>query len=396
MLGSVLVSLGLPLWFHGCDPGTVGPCAGEGCPHVPGCETSITCDPDHVCVEQICEGVAWICGVNPQGKYVWQRSAAPCDDQDPCTTSDLCVDKKCRGNPMSCKQPPDNACTDALTLRAWDSNGFCQDGSCIYSSSDIACPKGCQGGKCVGAPCTGVTCNSPQGPCFQSPGTCDELSGLCSYAPRAVGEPCTSPDPCVSGATCDANNQCNGQQIDCTRPHTSGGVCVAGSCQGFKCTSGYDNCNDSWNDGCETGIQSDTSNCGTCGNKCGPVANATPVCTAGKCVPKCTSPHADCDKSYANGCEVPVGVANQCSRGGLGQFSGSTPPCGTAHCGKHATDNTHQDFGSWYCQFCSHCYVFSDGGSWCLFKPPSQGKFSPDRCSSCCNPSDPTYPPACK
>lgn len=394
LLGSVLLGLGVPPAIHGCDPGRVGPCAGDGCPHVPGCETSVTCDPDHVCVEQVCEGVAWICGLGQQGTYVWLRSAAPCDDLNSCTINDLCLEGVCRGTQMSCKLSPGNTCLDQTTLRSFDTTGFCQDGRCIYGSSDIKCLNGCVLGKCLGELCTGVTCDSPPGPCYENTGTCDDLTGSCDYPTRPVGQSCTSSDPCITSATCDANQQCNGTALDCTRPHTSGGTCVGGVCQGFKCDSGYSDCNTSWDDGCETGTQSDITNCGGCNKTCGAVAHATPVCTAGTCVPKCTSPHADCDKTYSNGCEIPIGVANTCNRSGLASFSGTTPPCGTAHCGKHATDDYHQDFGTWYCTFCSHCYIFSNGGSWCLYKSPSKGNFSSDRCPSCCNTT--SYPAVCK
>lgn len=396
MLGSIVLGLGLPLGIHGCAPGRVGACAGGNCPTVPGCETSVTCDPDHVCVEQVCEGVAWICGVDATGNYVWQRSSAPCDDNDPCTVGDLCLEGKCRGTLMECNEPPPNSCVDTATLRAWGSDGFCQEGSCVYTSSDISCAQGCSDGKCIGAPCTGVTCDKPPSACHQSPGTCDPATGQCSYPAQPSGSPCTSDDPCVTGATCDAAGQCTGTTIDCTRPHTSGGTCVQGTCQGFQCDSGYGNCNDTWDDGCETYLQNDLSNCGGCGKSCGAVAHATASCSSGKCVAKCTSPYKDCDGKYSNGCEIPVDVANKCNRSGLASFSGSTPPCGTAHCGKHATDDYHQDFGTWHCKFCSHCYKFSDGYAWCLFKPPSTGNFSPSRCPSCCNLSDPNYPPVCK
>lgn len=393
VLVSILLGLGLPLWIHGCE-GTVGPCAGGSCPTVPGCETSVTCDPDHVCVEQICEGVAWICGVSGTGDYLWQRSSAPCDDQNDCTEDDLCIEGKCQGTPLACKTPPQNTCVDSRTLQAWASSGFCQEGSCIYQSQNVPCAEGCSDGKCIGAPCTGVKCDNPPGPCHESPGVCDENTGKCSYPTKAEGDSCTPSDPCISGGTCDANQQCNGTALDCTRPHTSGGTCVQGSCQGFQCDSGYDNCDSDWDDGCETPVSDDVDNCGGCNKVCGSVAHATPSCSGGACVPKCTSPYKDCDKKYSNGCEIPVGVANKCNRSGLASFSGSTPPCGTAHCGKHATDDTHQDHGTWYCQFCSHCHIFSGGGSWCLYSGSYKGNFSSDRCASCCNPS--TYPEVCK
>jgi hypothetical protein len=76
----------------------------------------------------------------------------------------------------------------------------------------------------------------------------------------------------------------------------------------------------------------------------------------------------------ANGCEIPVGVANRCDRGGLDSSGG----CGTAYCGSGGDVS----FGTWTCSFCEHCHHYSNGYSWCL---SASGEFSPDRCASCCN-----------
>jgi hypothetical protein len=392
-MSRVVLAITCAVLAQGCE-GTVGPCAGAGCPHVPGCEgdNPVTCDPDHICTEQVCDGVAWICGFTAVGEYEWLRSRAPCDDGDTCTHHDLCIEGTCRGTALACDQPPPNDCIDSSTLRAWDAQGSCQDGRCVYPSHEIACPEGCQGGKCLGAPCTGVTCKNPP-ECFK-PGVCDENTGKCVYDPEPQGASCDPKDPCVQGATCDENQKCTGGVVDCSRPNTTGGTCVAGACQGFKCDSGYGNCNSTWDDGCEVDLQDSLKHCGKCGNACGKVKNGSATCVSGKCVAKCNSPYADCDKKFANGCEIPVGVADKCSRSGLASFTGNTPPCGTAHCGSHKTDDSHQDFGTWHCTFCSHCHLFPDGGSWCLYGTSSDGKYSPQRCSSCCNPT--SYPSVCK
>ena len=93
----LLISLLLP----GCE-GQVGPCAGQDCPTVPGCEndSTVVCDQDNVCTERVCEGVGWICGVDEFGAYIWMRKKAPCDDKNACTTGDLCVAGQCVGTPV--------------------------------------------------------------------------------------------------------------------------------------------------------------------------------------------------------------------------------------------------------------------------------------------------------
>jgi hypothetical protein len=287
------------------------------------------------------------------------------------------------GTPLSCNTPPPRACADAYNLRIHDSQGTCVSGKCQYTSREVRCSGGCKAGQCVGSPCTGVKCDNPPGPCHQNPGTC--AGGKCSYPPLAAGTPCTPKDRCVTGASCDGKGTCVGTKINCARPHTSGGTCVGGSCQGFRCDAGWGNCNTGWSDGCETPLNS-SSNCGRCGNRCGGAANATPACSGGTCVLQCRPPWRDCDGRYSNGCEIPVGVANRCNKDGLTNASGPPIGCGTAHCGSSSTSYA-QNFGSWTCTFCSHCHLFSGGYAWCLFGSGRKGNFSTDRCASCCNAS---------
>lgn len=382
------------LWIWagtGCH-GVVGVCAGEGCPRLPGCEDNpITCDPDHICEEQVCEGVAWICGLDQQGYPSWLNKSAPCDDGDPCTINDLCVEGRCVGTEDPCDRPPDNTCVDGSTLRAWDSKGSCTDSQCNYTSNDFTCPKGCQGGMCIGSPCTGIKCDKA-GPCEKSPGTC--VAGHCTYEKLRQGSPCTLADSCISGATCDAQGNCVGTKVDCSRDHTIGGTCVKGTCQGFSCEKGWGNCNKTWDDGCEKKLDT-VQFCGSCTNACGSVAHGSPSCAGGKCVATCNQPYQDCDKSYGNGCERKVGVPNTCNRQGMASWSGSTPPCGTPHCGS-STSKDAANFGSWYCLFCSHCQKKPNGYyAWCL---KSYGYFSPDNCiePACgCDPNSSTYPQTC-
>jgi len=378
----------------GCA-GAVGLCAGEGCPRLPGCEDNpITCDPDHVCVEQICEGVGWICGRTQEGVYSWLNKAAPCDDDDPCTYKDVCAEGVCSGVKVPCDNPPDNSCRDGQTLQAWESAGFCSEGSCIYASSDLTCPKGCAGGQCIGAPCTGVKCDTPPSTCYKKPGVC--VAGKCQWTPLAAGTGCNPGDTCILAATCDGQGKCSGGSIDCTRAHASGGTCISGVCQGYACDSGWGNCNNTWNDGCEIPLDT-VSNCGGCGKVCGTVDHGSPSCKGGACAAACSGSWADCDGKFSNGCERQVGVGNVCNLSGMASWSGSTPPCGTAHCGSSSSSKAKNFSGNWYCLFCSHCQKKPDGYySWCL---SSTGKFSPDKClspSCSCDPNSSTYPQVCK
>lgn len=90
------------------------------------------------------------------------------------------------------------------------------------------------------------------------------------------------------------------------------------------------------------------------------VASAT-CDETGTCVLVCQPPWQDCDGEIANGCEVPVGVAHQCSVSGLDPVQG----CWTAYCGSSESTSA-VNFGSYYCIDCITCeYPTGTSCRWC-------------------------------
>lgn len=363
----------LALGLTGC-PGD----AGGGCRELRGCESLGCCNAENVCLERVCQGVGYICSVDSDGVAAWVQSVAACDDDDPCTEGDVCVEGKCQGTRAACESPPSNTCKDNRTLISYGASGKCSPDGCTYPKTELVCPKGCSGGKCLGDPCRGVDCSKPPTTC-QDKGTCDKTTGKCRYANKREGSSCKPSDACVTGGECNASGKCVGTKISCDAPHTSGGVCVKGACQGYKCKSGWGNCNSKWKDGCETKLDT-TSNCGACKRSCSAGAHATARCSNGSCALTCTSPWKDCNKTASDGCEIPVGLANRCDISGLNSSTG----CGTAYCGSSSKSGA-KNFGSWTCVFCTQCHQWTDGYSWCL---KGSGQFSTARCSSCCAAAD--------
>src|SRR2546430_600183 len=78
----------------------------------------------------------------------------------------------------------------------------------------------------------------------------------------------------------------------------SPGICVGGVCQ-----TGLADCNGMSSDGCETTLMTGAQSCGQCGRACPVAPNAQLVCAAGQClIGACQQGFADCNNNVADGC----------------------------------------------------------------------------------------------
>ena len=201
--------------------------AGEG-GRIP-CGGGTCTQPSDPCYMAVC--VDDSCAIEP--------TAAECDDGDPCTHDDTCVDGSCQGLELSCTDPPAPTCGDASTLTQHVPVGLCDNGECKYTEYDIPCGEGCADGGCIGDPCAGVVCNAPPGSCLAASGVCD--SGVCHYAALDGGgcdddDACTVDDTCVQGVcsgttkTCTTPPAASCVDSDVARVHPGIGACVDGAC----------------------------------------------------------------------------------------------------------------------------------------------------------------------
>ncbi len=236
-----------------CEPGS-------GCVFAPTaglCDDGNQCTQDDGCVEGSCVGGEVIdCDdLNPCTKDVCDKElgcihnavAGACDDGDPCTVNDTCVNGLCTsGAVVLCDDG--NDCTADLCGEAGACNHDPVDGACDDGN---ACTLGdhCDQGDCVSS---GLLACNDDNPCTTD--SCDPVGGclhLLNQAPCDDGDVCTFGDHCNLGEcigsgslTCDDNNPCTADSCDpeagCTFLPADDGECTDyNACtQGDKCGGG--------------------------------------------------------------------------------------------------------------------------------------------------------------
>jgi len=169
----------------------------------------------------------------------------PCaGDGNPCTL-DQCNDQgACVHDPITCLDPPANAC-DGNVLVTFASPGQCDRGQCEYFKTEKPCASGCtvddSGAHCAGEdPCTGVPCDVAPFACLKVPGHCENGSCVFEYDDGAScedGDPCTTSDRCAQGVCAGTLLECNAPPPAVCRDATTlqtysmPGSCVGGQCE---------------------------------------------------------------------------------------------------------------------------------------------------------------------
>ncbi len=164
-----------------CDDGDI--CTGIGHCELGQCQLGdpITCDDGDVCTRDVCRPAI--------GCAFLARSSTPCNDNNPCTTADVCQTGVCVGGGLvSCDD--NNPCTtdscDAAGCHHAPRSGACEDGN-LCTLSDA-----CQSGVCIaGKPRACADTDS----CTSD--TCDAATGQCVFSYRGDGTSCDDTDVCT-------------------------------------------------------------------------------------------------------------------------------------------------------------------------------------------------------
>ena len=182
---------------------TVGQCGGGG---------QLNCSDDNPCTEDSCD---------PQSGCTHVNNTLPCQDGDACTVGDHCADGEClSGDPADCDDgnsctqdscAPDKGCQHETIF------GQCDDQNpCTINDS-------CVNGLCVGGaiedcdddnPCTKDQCISGLG-CSNVP-----IAGPCND-----GDPCTVADQCINGECAPGDQLLCDDANPCTKD-----ACIEGKC----------------------------------------------------------------------------------------------------------------------------------------------------------------------
>jgi hypothetical protein len=103
--------------------------------------TALNCDDENICTDDSC---------NPLAGCQYVNNNSPCNDEDACTTGDICSNGICvSGSPMDCND--NNICTD---------DGCNPETGCIRTNNNLPCDDGnpntendvCVNGTCIGTP----------------------------------------------------------------------------------------------------------------------------------------------------------------------------------------------------------------------------------------------------
>ncbi len=194
-------------------PCTVGVCEGGQCvaQNVDGsCDDGDPCTVDDQCFGGTCFGAPKDCsfynstcqvGVCDGGLCVPKILNGPCNDFDPCTEDDTCSAGACVGQFIDCTALDDLPCIV----------GECKGGSCVPSPTDAPCDDGdpctlddqCLDGSCQG---TLMDCSAEDTECKK--GLC--VAGQCFGFPKPDGTACDDGDPCTPVDQCNKKGVCVG------------------------------------------------------------------------------------------------------------------------------------------------------------------------------------------
>jgi hypothetical protein len=192
-------------------------------------------------------------------------------------------DGRCRASATATFEVRVDACApgESASCFAADPSDRCSEGAAI-----------CEGGSVSACRPNGVPSSDPAR-CGPMCGRCDpKLADRCDQGRCRCGDgdACTAGSTCCAGTCVDLQSDptnCGACGKKCSVGAHAAATCSAGSCASeVTCDAGWGRCDLAQPHSCDTRLDSDPMNCGTCGNVCvtsGPGARGT-ACKGGRCL----------------------------------------------------------------------------------------------------------------
>jgi hypothetical protein len=221
-----------------------------------GCEASLSSDPNN------CGYCGNVCTL--------PNATASC-------VAGACRPTECTGGFLDCDGIDGNGCeTDPLVSSLHC--GACNRGCVRTATSSVRC----EAGRCHAICDTGGDCAHPAAP--------------------------TPDNGCETNVLADPLN-CGVCSNVCTVPTGTAG-CSGGRCTVADCQANRGDCDDNVANGCETNLLINSDHCGACGRACASTGVDLRACSNGVCISTCAAGRANCSQPTApapdDGCESPM------------------------------------------------------------------------------------------
>jgi hypothetical protein len=285
----------------------------KGCELGEGCAETSDCR-EGQCIGGYCQAAGCDNGAHDEGETGVDCGGAckPCPTDDPCTVPADCISKVCTDE--KCAAP---SCEDGI-INGTETGRDCGGGLCDGCGTGSPCNEAtdCKSGVCNGE----ARAKKCEVSCLEGTAECD-------------GDTSSVAEECESNVFTDVMH-CGDCETTCELAHAEQS-CVSGRCQIGSCKVPYDNCDNDVETGCETNRRTSLEHCGSCGNECS-AQNGTPSCENGECLIDCESGFLDCNDMREDGCERNIdGDVENCGEcENVCPFDeGETPFCVDGECG---------------------------------------------------------------
>ena len=264
----------VPACFVAACVAETGTCAMRPLPTGTNCDDQDPCTTGDVCRADACHGRARDCddgnpctddSCDAVKGCVNKPNTLPCEDGNPGTTLETCKAGACQGGVNQAGPCPDDPwCKDH-----YDDGDAC-DGVLKCVCDVAGCAAGSTAKHCVVDPTTVITC-PPTDDTACAARTCDAVTGTCVAAALADGKPCDDGDACTVATACQAGVCAGGTALGCD----DGNPCTEDTCVpsvGCVHTTNGAACDDG--DACTTGDHCALGLCQpgapACGSLCKP------------------------------------------------------------------------------------------------------------------------------